>query len=210
MSAVVQVFPKQVDNRQGATNERVPVEGSAVFGIGNYLPSIDTDGQQQSGQQNGQGDNHAANVLAALGAPTDQFESFVNNVTRLPTQPNFPMGSNVTNAALWNGWVQGEYATENFFEVSRRVGWGDFRQGQRGGDKYMTLSGKPITFDPDDIGIRFDLPYELAAAHTTVTQEDYDNVYFHHREAHVNAGNPRKDRLEVYNLGGMSLESDFA
>lgn len=212
MSAVVQVFPKPVNNQQNAdTGDRDPGEYSAVFGLNNYLPTTDNQERDSGGQgQGGHNDgNQAAAVLAALNAPTNQFESFVKDVTRLPTQPTMAIGSRSTNAALWGGWVQGDYATENFFEVSRRIGWGDFRAYQRGGDKFMTLSGKPITFAEDDVGIELKVPYELVAEHTTVDPEDYDRVFYEHREAYINEGNPLRHRLGVYSLDGMALDSEF-
>ncbi|MEQ9501370.1 MAG: hypothetical protein RIT81_31160 [Deltaproteobacteria bacterium] len=212
MSAVVQVFPKPVNNQQGGADQgdRDPGEYSAVFGLNNYLPSTDNEERNSGDGNNGGGDgNQAAQVLAALNAPTGQFESFVKDVTRLPQQPAMAIGSRATNAALWGGWVQGDYATENFFDVSRRVGWGDFRSYQRGGDKFMTLSGKPITFAEDDIGIELKVPYELVAEHTTVDQADYDAVWSNHRAAYINEGNPFAHRLGVYSLEGMALDSEF-
>lgn len=219
MSAIVQVFPKQVgpsQNQDGAGEGQV--DGSAIFGVGNYLPSITSDDSGDQQQGNGQNGNDAAAVLAALGAPSDEFEAFVDNVTQLPQRVDRPIGTRATNVALWQGWS--EFTHENIFDLNIKDGYGGFRpegvdragkvevNGHRFGNdglKFSPLNGKAIAFPAEDWGIRFDTPYELAAEHTTVSQEDYENVYLSQREAHINEGNPFKHRLGVMSLNGMTL-----
>jgi hypothetical protein len=45
--------------------------------------------------------------------------------------------------------------------------------------------------------------------HTTVTEQDYNDVLLLHREAFMNEGNPFKHRLGVISLQGMTITDDI-
>lgn len=175
-------------------------EGSQVAVRANYLPNIYQDGQDHGGSSDhGQGDNQQ--LVNFLGnANTGQLRTLARNVQT----PLFPVDSPM--AYIGPNARPAAYAAKSRTEQNRRE-WGDFLPGGTTRAKYLPLDGMEISFDANDRAINAAVPREVLAQQTTVPEDMDFQVRGGLYESHLNRGNPRKDRLQVYNLAGVSLRA---
>jgi len=176
-------------------------EGSQVAVKTNYLPNIYQDGQDHGsqGQGQGQGDNQQL-VQFLRGANTQQLRTLANEAAKPLFNPDSPLAYMGPNA------VAAHYAPKSKAEDNRRH-WGDYLPGGSTRAKFTPNDGMAISFDPNDQGINASVPRTQLARNTTVPEDMDFQVRAGMYESHMNVGNPRKDRLHVYNLTGVNLRA---
>lgn len=187
------------DTARGAENtRREGGDGSQVnVPAAIYNRPITRDEGDSKGQGGG---GHDALVGFLAGANTAQLRTVARNVQ----QPLLPEGSVLS--LLGPNARPAHFARKSRFEDGRRQ-WGDFLPGGSTRAKFSPLDGKAITFDSSDLPIRAGTPREVLAGNTTIDADTDRQVRHGVYEAHLNAGNPRKDRLQVYSLNGLQLRA---
>lgn len=196
----VQAFQSQRIREGKAQEPQSQEEGSQVAVKTNYLPNIYQDGQDHgSSSDHGQGDNQQL-VQFLRGANTQQLKTLANEAAKPLFNPDSPLAYVGPNA------VAAHYAPKSKAEENRRH-WGDFLPGGTTRAKYLPIDGMQISFDPNDQGINASVPRAHLARNTTVPEDMDFQVRAGMYESHLNVGNPRKDRLHVYNLAGVNLRA---
>lgn len=195
----VQAFTPRIE--QGKAQEtHSEGEGSQVAVQAHYLPNIYQDGQDKgSSQGQGEGDNQQL-VQFLRGANTQQLKTLATDAAKPLFNPDSPLAYMGPNA------VAAHYAPKSKAEDNRRH-WGDFLPGGSTRAKFLPSDGMDISFDPNDKGINASVPRSVLANSTTVTKDMDFQVRANMYEQHLNVGNPRKDRLSVYSLGGVRLRA---
>lgn len=203
----VPAFQNRIEPAKADAKGTVAAEGSRVdVNVGRYLPQIYGDQKQNNNGNTGSGgggDNKGL-VEFFAGANTGQLKALAGRVTQPQSRPMYPAGSVLS--LVGPNARPAAFSRMSTAEYNRRE-WGDFRPGGTTRAKYSPLDGVPITFDPNDKPISATVSREKLAASTTVDGNWDSQVRGGVYEAHLNRGNPRKDRLQVYELAGTRLRA---